>query len=135
MNNNSTSTIGDLEAGIADALLAIREGVKLPEGLENLKYLAPPLGFNPKVSFRRAGDESKIRDDASKDHWSPETALLQIEFVAQASLVNPVADEELGESHRSRPAAACVGEAQSSRFAPVQISGQPLSSTVLQDRR
>jgi hypothetical protein len=113
---SSVSTIGELQAGIAEALEAIRAGVPLPPGLENLKYLAPPRGFVPKVSFRRVRDQRKIREDASKEYWSPENAFLQIEFVHHAAggqRADAVpSNEDLEAARKPGPAPFSVGEVQ-----------------------
>jgi hypothetical protein len=89
----ATSTIGELQSGLSEALEAIRAGVPLASGLENLKCLAPPRGTTPRVSFHYSENHRKVREDASANYWS-DGVYVRIEFVPNQESNRPQPEAE-----------------------------------------
>ena len=120
-NTHPGTTIRDIQAEIARALEAIptldRKG-KLPEELRPLvHYLSAPPGRTPVVMLKNQKRDRKVRETASADYWDLNECVALIQFE----------ETEEGASTESPPL--------NWDFNPVRILGEPLSSTIVSQRR
>lgn len=128
MSHPSSPTVRDIQRRIEEALESLRlleQSGKLPEELRPLfHFLSPPPGSTPIVALRTSKSDRKVRETAGANHWDLSENRAVIQFEGIGKRLSP-----------KRSGAPKSAKARRWNFQPVRITGESLSTTLLNDRR